>query len=90
MTGTINGVVQTPSVFKFKSGFLTFEVDLAPDEDAEFCIVFDPSVSFEVNNAINENGYDILLKGGSPVDTGKWGKSKARGRKKKRDSRELN
>ena len=59
-------------MFKFKAGFLTFEIDLAPNEDAEFCIIFDPSVSFDVSNAINENGYDILLKGGDIVDTGKW------------------
>ena len=72
VTGTINGVIQPSSIFKFKSGFLTFEIELAPGEDAEFCIVFDPSVSFDVSNAINENGYDVLLKGGHPTDTGKW------------------
>ena len=73
VTGTINGVVQPPEVFKFLNGFLTFEINLATDEDAEFCIVFDPSVDFDVSNAINENGYDVLLKGGFfPVtDTGK-------------------
>ena len=72
MTGTINGVVQPPEVFKFKGGFLTFEIEFAPDEEAEFCIIFDPTVNFDVKNAINANGYDVLIKGGEdPVDTGK-------------------
>ena len=72
MTGTINGVIQPPSVFKFLNGFLTFEINLAPDEDAEFCIIFDPAVEFDVDDPINENGYDVLLRGGffPVVDTG--------------------
>ena len=71
MSGTINGVVQPSCVFSFKGGFLTFEIDLAPNEDAEFCIVFDPAVDFNVDNAINENAYALKLKGGSPYpDTG--------------------
>ena len=68
--GTVNGVVQSPDTFSFKGGFLVFDVDLAPGEDAEFCIVFDPAVDFDVKKAIKEEDYKIKLKGGSPVDVG--------------------
>lgn len=70
--GTINGVIQPPEVFKFLNGFLTFEFQLEPEEDVEYCLIFDPSVNFEVDDPINENGFDILLRGGVPpvIDTG--------------------
>ena len=73
VSGTINGVIQPSSVFKFLNGFLTFETTLAADEDAEFCIIFDPAVSFDASDSINANGYDVLLKGGffPVVDTGR-------------------
>lgn len=72
MRGTIDSVVQPSSVFKFKEDYLTFEIDLAPSQNVEFCIVFDSSVDLNMPNVINAHRYDIRLKGGSLIDTGKW------------------
>ena len=70
MGGTVNGVVQSPSVFNFMNGFLMFDLYFPPNMDAEFCILFDPSVSFDASNAISKKGYDVKVAGGtSTVDT---------------------
>lgn len=46
------------------NGFFMFDIYLPPSGDAEFCILFDPSVSFGASNAISKSGYDIKLVGG--------------------------
>ena len=47
-----------------------FDLYFPPNMDAEFCILFDPSVSFDASNAISKKGYDVKVAGGtSTVDT---------------------
>ena len=64
VSGTVDGVIQPPSVFNFMNGFFMFDVFLPAGGDAEFCVLFDPTVSFGASNAISEAGYDIKLVGG--------------------------
>ena len=66
VSGTINGVIQPPEVFTFQKGYLVFLVDLQPNEDAEFCVIYDPAVDFSVSGAINQFGYDVKFEGGTP------------------------
>lgn len=67
VSGTIDGVLQPPDVFKFNKGFLVFMIDLLPNQDAEFCVIYDPAVDFSVDKAINQFGYDVKFESASPT-----------------------